>query len=201
MNVHTWSDGFGIWHARVEEGGNVIGDSTAAAALALSAIREALGEREGSSYDPSTVSVRLSSRTSRDGVLSSEFVEVETAPIDVDAFFDAYLECALWSSSDQADNQGGRPLDENCGSDDIHPDSLAEMRSECEDFISANTSDLLATGADASQMGHDFWLTRNGHGAGFWDRGYGAIGDRLSEASKVYGGVDIYVGDDGKLYS
>ena len=50
--------------------------------------------------------------------------------------------------------------------------------------------------------GHDFWLTRCGHGAGFWD------GDRpepaatvLTKASKAYGEVDLYIGDDGKVYA
>ena len=61
------------------------------------------------------------------------------------------------------------------------------------------------------QAGHDFWLTRNGHGAGFWDRGdlYGSnetigdIGDYLSkqvgwktEFEECY----TYEGDDGLLY-
>ncbi len=39
----------------------------------------------------------------------------------------------------------------------------------------------------AFQHGGDFYLTRNGHGAGFWDRGYGNIGTQLSKAAKIYG--------------
>ncbi len=120
--------------------------------------------------------------------------------MDVDAFFNGYLECALWSSTDETDETGGRPMDENYGPDDIDSSALAEMRKDCEDFISFNLEDLNATGGSAAQHGHDFWLTRNRHGAGFWDRGYGAVGDRLSKAAKVYGGCDVYVGDDGRLY-
>lgn len=45
-----------------------------------------------------------------------------------------------------------------------------------------------------------FGVNRNGHGAGFWDRGIGAFGDRLSEASKAWGSFDLYVGDDGMIY-
>lgn len=33
-------------------------------------------------------------------------------------------------------------------------------------------------------------------GAGFWDRGYGALGDKLTKAAKVYGTSDIYVGEE-----
>ena len=39
----------------------------------------------------------------------------------------------------------------------------------------------------AELAGHDFALTRNGHGTGFWDRGLGAIGDMLTDACKPYG--------------
>ena len=53
---------------------------------------------------------------------------------------------------------------------------------------------------DVGFAGHDFWLTRNGHGAGFWDRGLGEVGDRLSNACKAFGSYDLYIGDDGKIY-
>ena len=45
-----------------------------------------------------------------------------------------------------------------------------------------------------------FLLTRNGHGAGFWDRGNGALGDRLADAARVYGTQGAYVGDDELIY-
>jgi len=50
------------------------------------------------------------------------------------------------------------------------------------------------------QFGHDFWLTRNGHGAGFWDRGLGKLGDKLTYLCKACGESDCYIGDDGKVY-
>lgn len=74
------------------------------------------------------------------------------------------------------------------------------------EFVSDNLSDLLAyvrgcydgerEGYDHSQgypesyAGHDLWLTRSGHGAGYWDRGLGELGDRLTEAAKSYGSPD-----------
>ena len=67
-------------------------------------------------------------------------------------------------------------------------------------FYDANRSDIAATGASFGQTAHDFILTRNGHGAGFWDRGYGAPGDRLTAAAKAYGSLNAYVGDDEKVY-
>lgn len=72
------------------------------------------------------------------------------------------------------------------------------MRETCADFIDANIEDL--AGIDPEQAGHDFWLTRNRHGDGFWDRGLGERGERLSDAARVYSSVDLYVGDDGLIY-
>jgi hypothetical protein len=39
-------------------------------------------------------------------------------------------------------------------------------------------------------MGHDLWLTRNGHGVGFWDRDAlkeGDLGDRRSDVARAMG--------------
>ena len=41
--------------------------------------------------------------------------------------------------------------------------------------------------------GHDFALTRNGHGTGFWDRGLGTIGDMLSDEAKTYGSHSVII--------
>ena len=107
-----------------------------------------------------------------------------------------YAICALWSSTDDT----GEPLDDNYDVDDIAPECLASMRSDCDDFVTANLELIKSTGSSAEQTGHDFWLTRNGHGAGFWDRGYGKAGDDLTDAAKVYGEVYLYAGDDNLIH-
>lgn len=116
----------------------------------------------------------------------------------LDRFFYAYVECALWSSTDNADDTGGAPLDDNYGPEDIAPETLARMREDCEEFIRMTGMEH-RLGWTAEQAGHDFWLTRNGHGAGFWDRGK-SDGDILTEHAKAFRGVDLYVGDDGRIY-
>lgn len=110
-------------------------------------------------------------------------------------FVVAYFECALWSSTDD----DGESLGDSYDTDDIGPDSKRDHMRQCVDFINANATDLGAVGT-WEQHGHDFWLTRNGHGAGFWDRGYGKRGDRLTAAAELSGSCDPYVGDDGKVY-
>jgi len=130
-------------------------------------------------------------------------VEADGATVracDLDAFTTAYLECALWSSTDESNEQGGEPLDDNYGLDDISLEALQSAIDDCRSFQESNADDLAESELSDEQAGHDFWLTRNGHGAGFWDRGLGEVGDRLSKASKPYGSVDLYVGDDGQIH-
>lgn len=108
----------------------------------------------------------------------------------------AYVECLLWTETGDGDNP--RPLDEEYGSSDIEAGALIEIGNDVADFVDANWFDV--KGLSARQVGHDFALTRNGHGAGFWDRGLGDLGERLSDAARVYGSQGLSVSDDGKLY-
>lgn len=66
------------------------------------------------------------------------------------------------------------------------------MRADCESVMRANAEDL--KGIDLGQAGHDFWLTRNGHGSGLWDRNRGEVGQGLAEAAETYGAIDLCVG-------
>ena len=128
---------------------------------------------------------------------------------NLDSFTSGYAVAALWSSTDNSRDDGGDPLDDNYSVDDIASDTLEQMRRDCAKFQRDNEKDLdKAYKADvfvdgrrynAHSAGFDFWLTRQGHGAGFWDRGLGAVGDRLTEASKKYGTFDLYV-QDGKVH-
>ena len=103
-----------------------------------------------------------------------------------------YLETALGST----DGEDRRPLDRQFSVSDFAPEAMQQAERDCLDFLSTNdVGDL-----DEGDVGHDFWLTRNRHGAGFWDRGLGALGDRLTKAAHAYGECDIYLGDDGKLH-
>lgn len=109
----------------------------------------------------------------------------------------------LWSETDESTPEGGEPMDANYDSEDIAPELSEKIRTELAQFIADNAADLIDDNGvvmDAGQCGHDFILTRNGHGAGFWDRGLGERGDRLTTACKVYGEISAYVGDDGKIY-
>lgn len=134
-----------------------------------------------------------------------EGLTVEIGEIELDSFTRQYLETALWAELDHADESGGRPLDDNYTIEDFDPEFVAQAKRDCEDFQEAQAELLDKAYAEhdynEENAGHDFWLTRNGHGAGFKDRGMGELGEALAKECRPYGGVDLYVGDDGKIYA
>lgn len=131
------------------------------------------------------------------------------AGFELDDFTLGYIVSALWSSSDDQDE----PLDKNYNVEDITPETIRQMIADCRRF-QANCAALLSAAFDSPDYkrandstpeqtaGHDFWLTRNGHGAGFWDGDYPKVeGEALTAASEKFDEVDLYVGDDGKVYA
>lgn len=125
-----------------------------------------------------------------------------------DDFFAAYVECALWSSTDDSRPDGDESLGTHYGPEHITKKSLAFMRKDCEAFYRlyskcwAHSPTFPKVGHKpytCSDAGHDFWLTRNGHGAGFWDcdnigsfAGYDSA-ELLTEAAKACGEVNLHV--------
>lgn len=117
----------------------------------------------------------------------------------LDAFTRAYIEAMFWT---------------DCGPDseeladatfaELAPAALDGIKADCAAWQQENAT-LLSQAyetpgyGDETQAGHDYWLTRNGHGVGFWDRDIGALGDQLSAACR---GRDVwtYRGDDGLIY-
>jgi hypothetical protein len=113
----------------------------------------------------------------------------------LDTFTTAYIECALWASTDD----DGNPLEDNYGVEDISRAALNQIISDCDAF-QTNNAEILALAGDDVQNGHDYWLTRNRHGAGFWDRGYDLkVSTALTDAAHADGACDFYVDDDGEL--
>lgn len=123
-------------------------------------------------------------------------------------FFRSYVGTALWADPVIDDLQ---ELDES----DLAPATLDSMLADCARFYDANKEHIHCDGAplsrefegsiaarEAAMAGHDFWLTRCGHGAGFCDGDWPEpAASALTEASKEFGNVDLYVGDDGQIYA
>lgn len=120
---------------------------------------------------------------------------------NLDAFTAGYIMALFWTST----GDGDQPDSEI----ELSPESLADIVADCAAFQTTNAGILAEAYArdgygGESQAGHDYWLTRNHHGAGFWDRDAledGDLGERLSELARAEGEVDAYEGDDGLLYT
>lgn len=120
-----------------------------------------------------------------------------------DEVFTAYLEAVYFTEGDE-----GLSEDEH----ELSPESKKKMREDIQNFLRlakkqirvARQNTTLSDSEFWGQVGHDFWLTRNGHGAGFWDdpEYYGGPenADILTKIAGDMGEVTAYVGDDGMLY-
>lgn len=74
----------------------------------------------------------------------------------------AYIEAAYFTDGDG----------DELGDPELSTQFKADAYIACRDFEdAANTLEIdLRARYSAEQLGHDLWLTRNRHGAGFWDR-------------------------------
>ncbi len=146
-------------------------------------------------------------------------IVAETEFEGLEEFFDAYIEAALWSSMDNADDSGGESLDKNYGEGDIAHETLARMKADCVAFLNhklggkliaiaerleADGKWSLPGGVECSVMayaGHDLWLTRSGHGCGYWDGDWPkGLAEGLDKLAKEFGEFTLYIGDDGLIY-
>ncbi len=130
---------------------------------------------------------------------------------DLGDFFDSYVQTALWSSNDESTPSGGEPLDNNYGPEDLSQEAEDAMVADCKKFLDLAWPLIEQTSSvrghdPVGAAGHDFWLTRNRSGAGFWDGDWDdeeddKLGDKLTKIAQRFGEVNLYVGDDGLIYS
>jgi hypothetical protein len=107
------------------------------------------------------------------------------------------LAAALWTMSDG----GGNPIADDLTIDAFDPQTRAELRGDLHAFVMANVDDIAESGLSSEQIGHDFWMTRQHHGVGFWDRGLGSVGSRLTEACHPFGEVYLERSENNVVYS
>jgi hypothetical protein len=95
-------------------------------------------------------------------------------------------------------------LDDHFDIEDFSIDSLISARDDVDQFFKRlRTAGLLDQARECygdSHIAFHFWLTRQGHGAGFWDGDYGDIGDQLTDVADLSGTVTYGLGEDGKIH-
>ena len=116
---------------------------------------------------------------------------------DLKFFVNSYIETALWASTDDA----GVPLDAPDYADyTLSKKASRRIRTECLRFIQKCIDlNIVDPFTDDYPIEHDFWLTRNGHGAGFWDGDYPKeMGERLTDLAKSFGECHLLANDGSK---
>lgn len=111
------------------------------------------------------------------------------------AVLNGYITCALWVTFDEAENE-----------DAIHSDSMDKAKIDIETFLNLAPDNNI----EPQQLGHDLFLTRNRHGAGFWDRYLDEkepklriiakdLGNKLTDIAESMGEVDVFI-ENGVIY-
>jgi hypothetical protein len=106
------------------------------------------------------------------------------------AFINGYLEAIDFTETgDIGQPEEGTSLDDEFTRESILDCLAFYSRAQC--YLPTDTEDW---------AGHDFWLTRNRHGSGFWDKAdvYGDSKDTLSKIAESFGEVHaIYEQSEG----
>jgi len=96
------------------------------------------------------------------------------------------------------------------GFSDLSPCALARIIAACEAFqakghalidgATEHGGSSVAYPYDEERAGNDFWYTLTGCGVSFLDRGLGGIGRQLYALAGTCRSMDVYLGDDRKVY-
>lgn len=111
---------------------------------------------------------------------------------DLSEFIRAYKEAIFFTEDD-----GLREATE------FSRDAEGTIYAECDLFLSVHHAQFKRLGFPMDRAGHDFWLSRNSHGAGYFDRTeYGSRYDlnRLQQSARNCGEREAYLGDDGLVH-
>lgn len=109
-------------------------------------------------------------------------------------FVTQYLASLLWSSEEESD-----PMDLS----QLSAEAMATAHADCRSFMVSHgeliSQAVAVYGLDS--VAHDLALTRNRHGAGFWDGDLPEVlGQQLTSVCETMGGCTPYRGDDGLIY-
>ena len=126
----------------------------------------------------------------------------EHIPETADPFLKGYLAAFEWLLPDEQDGDRPDAIDRS-KIRGWSREALRRIKADCRDFQRANKAALaryceLRRAETAHRLrvrqydelecaGHDFFLTRERHGTGFWDRGEDPVFEELTKAAETYG--------------
>lgn len=111
----------------------------------------------------------------------------------IQEIYQGYIEAVYWLNDDEQElGMSDAELSDN---------AKKAIYKDCTNFFDKAWSLLYKDeyNFELDQAGHDFYLTRNGHGVGFWDRGLDELGDKLTVIAKSFGQDEYYLSDDNEI--
>jgi hypothetical protein len=121
--------------------------------------------------------------------------------VELEAFADGYIEGVAWANVINEDWS-----DSNLDGVELPTDVEETLRQDARDFLAGEHIEAFVRAAvrrlpgySFESAGIDYALTRNGHGAGYWDRGLGMLGEALTQLAKPYGSRYLMVSLDGTI--
>lgn len=121
--------------------------------------------------------------------------------VETERFEDGYVEGVAWANVAFEDESRDGGLEDV----ELPTDVEETLRQDARDFLEGEHVEQFVrayvrrSGLSFESAGLDFALTRNGHGAGYWDRGLGMLGDALTSLAKPYGSRTLGVALDGSI--
>lgn len=123
----------------------------------------------------------------------------EISESELDTILNSYLEAAIWTEEEKLseETEGSEDVDFN-----IHnftPESRYKALEDIKEFLmDCENSDELIEKLGLEQVGIDLWLSRNGHGSGFFDRDYEGA-DKAQKCAAKLGTITLFVNEDKEL--
>ena len=121
---------------------------------------------------------------------------------EFEVVYNAAEEALLWGSfSDELDDDlRGQPVVREA-TDGL----MADLQSFLEEIDRANLCFYVRRrvadmGKGLGQLGHDYVMSRMGHGVGLWEDEWGRYAPMLDGIAQAQGDLDAYLGDDGYVY-
>lgn len=113
----------------------------------------------------------------------------------LDEFTWGYVDALLWSTNDESREDGGDPLDKNYSATDFTVESLVKILMDCQKFEDFMASKDWGGELTPAKAGHYYWLSREGHGTGFFDSD-AEHSDELQAAAEATGQryIEVYAG-------
>lgn len=125
--------------------------------------------------------------------------------LDEEKILRKYLECVLFTDSPYYESSGDDSnfVYHNFDVDDFTAETIDAARQLVTDFIDmaidAGLEDELERWDREHGIGYDLWLTRNGHGTGFWDRETSVTATALTDFAHSFGSAYAYLTEDEQI--